>query len=215
MVKKNFLGGLKLLLVPLFIMVLGISSTCYARTTLTNEEAEYLWNYFFKDTYNEEVYCNEYNNFTEGEQNEKQIMPIDYVTFQTYFNANNDIEITENTYFFINYWGTNTLNTKKVVFYIYNFNNTIDNTLPYLYLKFTNPELLTIYAIDDDKNYVTHQGRKFNIEYYTPSDIRFSNFTTNSISTSGKTFKVKNTNSLWNKSNSNYTTTLSPLSRYN
>ena len=145
------------------LMLLGLFSTCYARTTLTDEEAEYLWNYFTKDTFNNEVSNNNYNNFYYTSSSLKKYSVIDYKSFQSYFNSNNEFSIDDHTYFFALYGSD--------ILYIYwwNFNNTISGTLPYLYLHFNNDnDSVDIYAIDDNKNYVMLKGGSLQVKnFYT------------------------------------------------
>lgn len=190
--KKKFLGGYGLLFGVLFCLFLGfLSTTCYARTTLTDDEAEYLWNYFTQDTYDDKVTDNEYRNLFRNKYfGLKGSIYSDYTNFMNYFNTNNTLDISENTYFFFVYDNPNSY------IYWYNFNIANSNDLPYLYLRFRpnitgshNEHGIEIYAIEDNKTYTSVTGRRCTV-YLDPNGLYFSNYSNDTITTSRKNFTL-------------------------
>lgn len=189
------------------LMLLGLFSTCYAKTTLTDEEAEYLWNYFTKDTFNNEVSNNNYNNFYYTSSSLKKYSVVDYKSFQSYFNSTNEFSIDEHTYFFALF------DTNILYIYWWNFNNTISGTLPYLYLHFNNDsDSVDIYAIDDNKNSTILKGGSLQVKNFYTGNPVFTSYATNTISQNGKTNVFKLNSKNFNVNNENYTNTFNPIS---
>lgn len=164
MKKKIYLGGLKVLLLPLFIMLLGMFSTCYARTTLTDDEAEYLYNYLFNYTYSNTNNLPNYINFLGSNNgqclaNKNSVYQEGVESFKNQFNTLNTLEIDPNkTVFWVSCWGKSDTNL------IYgNFNNGKNNDLPHLYFRFRNNNSGYLYlrAIDDNKQELS----TYNVSY--------------------------------------------------
>lgn len=153
MVKKNYLGGLKVLLLPLFIMLLGTFSTCYARTTITDDEAEYIYRYLFTTTYDNNIYVNFFSTVG-GNVYKSSAYQNGVQAFKNFFNANNTLDFNPNSTIF---WLRNYGGLSNCTIYYANFNNGKIDGLPHLYLDFnpSNTNSIHIGAIDDNKDFVT------------------------------------------------------------
>lgn len=118
--KLKKIGYLKLLLLLLFSMVFATSSTCYARTTLTDDEAQYVWEYLMGDEYQNDIdNFGTFNLYSTGSGVHSRTINHDYNAFKTYFNANNTIDINTDTTAFIIRRNDST----NYVMWVVNFNN--------------------------------------------------------------------------------------------
>lgn len=158
--KKKYPFGFVILLGLLSMLLFSTSSVCYASTTLTDDEGQYLWNYMCTPFYSGDVFGGYRRNFLKesgysASQIDKSSLTDSFINF---FNNNNDLDISQKTWFFSVHTSINTI---KI--YYFNFNNTMSNDLPYLALNFSNFnwqfKKINICALDDNKNSVSHTGR--------------------------------------------------------
>ena len=110
MVKKKFHGGYGLLFGVLCCLFVGFSSTsCYARTTLTYDEGEYIINYIFSNIYDNSSYT-QLNSYNINSVYTKSYFAIDNVkinSFLDYFNNYNTVDIDVNsTLFWIRFYSS-------------------------------------------------------------------------------------------------------------
>lgn len=176
--KKKYLGKLSLFYGLLFCLLLGFSFTsCYASTTmLTRNQAEYIYDYIFKTTYDSNSYVN-LNHYPEYYVKSKSSLYQDGVnSLLNNFNNYNDLPISENnTIFWVRFYNNN-----DFVLYWGNFNNSKGNdSLDYLYIKFNPNDATKInllaynpYNQTINTNY-SIRAMKFDVN---SSRLSFSNF---------------------------------------
>lgn len=196
--KKKFHGGLKVLLLLLFTMLLGMSSTCYASTTLSDSEAEYIFDYLFKNTYQDLVGADYYN--FRGASSSTSISRYNFEQSYTYFmntfNTNNTIEVNPLNTIFLTTWSSSTSG------YLYwaNFNlsaGTDDLSHLYFYCWSNSGKKVGILGIDSSESTTSNEvygGRcKFT---YSNNSFAFTEFNNNfKISPSGTNLRTNITSS--------------------
>ena len=207
--RKKYLGGFYTLFVMLLLLLLSTSTTCYARTTLTEEEAEYIYKYIFSTEYTTQERI-ELNNGTGAVYTiwKSDVYQDGVQGFLTWFNENNTLDINPDTtiFWYRQYAGN------SGSFYYANFNNSkpYGNDYPFLYLHFnpgftTGTHQLEFLAVDDDKNIVSNYGIKAFTCNFSSLTISFSNMTDatlgNSLTSYG--YRWATVQSTWNDENIN------------
>lgn len=181
--KKKFPGGLTLFFGVLFSLLFVFSSTsCFARTTLTDDEANYIYDYIFKNTYN-----SNYLNFTSSDLYsyvKNTIFQEGASGFKTWFNNNNTLDIDTNSTIF---WFRVYSNTSGAL-YFGNFNNSKpgNDDLPFFYIHF-NPSKSTqleFLAIDDNKQPVSNYGIRAIDMNFNSSSITYTQYRNSTVGTS-------------------------------
>lgn len=170
--KKKYPGGLKVLLLPLFIILLGMFSTCYA-----NVSEEYV-NYsidLLRDNYTNSntSYQNNFRTYLNNLTNEQRFYI--YNTINNYLTANNLSDITDyNIIFIARYSNTSPSYRFDVVI----FNNTAPNGYENLGFYLWGSTKVTIYKDNSSTNNFYHI--RFNIQDITQNN--FYTYSTNSSS---------------------------------
>lgn len=199
--KKKFHGKLSLFYGLLFCLLLGsLSTSCYARTTLTDDEAEYIWNYFFTTDYNDNYLVN-FNSVSDNSllyRFPKSSAFNGVTAFKNWFNQNNTLEINPyTTYFWVRHSREYNNTYRKVFFYYGNFvtgSGTDNLNHLYFWVNPNNTSQTRIYCIDDDKNYITGVNNNVfaidmdfysdsvslsflrNVTFYNPDTISSTNY---------------------------------------
>lgn len=196
MFKKKYHGGLKLSLSLLFIMLLSMCSTCYASTTISQNEGEYIFKYLFTNHYINETITNlngSTSNTTFSRISENNTYISDFITW---FNNNNTLDISENTTFFY-YRQINSTNG-QILYGNYNNSKPGNSELPFLYIYFNNSSSLNFYAIDDSNQLLRHEIRAFDVTT-TSNGFTYSSMRTTYTGTSLQaSFYWRNKNIYWN-----------------
>lgn len=196
--KKKYLGRSSLLFGLLLFLLLGFSSTtCYARTELTDDEATYIWNYLVSNQYSENIdngtIYNGYFTSSNTSINRKDVSS-NIQNFKSYFNNNNTLDFNINNLIVISRW-YNYSTSYEVDLYFYNCNNTFSDSLDYLYIeKNQNTDNFSIKAYNPDNNTTgTINGVRLNI-YINPSmsTFTFRGFNNTSAGTLPFIFKLTN-----------------------
>lgn len=159
--RKKFHGGLKQLLLPLFIMLLGLFSTSYAVTNIPQDKANYIIEHSFKYDTTEMLYPNLWYSNDLNYRLRAQINLDNFkTTFRNAFNSNNTLDFRDDFNNFLGYWACYRQGNNYQLWFFYtntvNYGKFGDNN--HVYLKFgtnyNNDLRLAIYFIDDNKNIV-------------------------------------------------------------
>lgn len=152
MFKKKFHGGLKVLLLLLFIMLLGFCSTSYATTNMSDDAIEYLFDCIFSKEM--DIYNSNLRMLSIGNSYSTKIALTNYdsqkSTFVNYVKNNVNFEFNKlNSVVFVFY------SSSDIYLNFVNINNSHSNTLPFLYLQFqntSNNKQLTLKFIESQSN---------------------------------------------------------------
>lgn len=173
MVKKKCLGGLKLLLSLLFIMLLGICSTCFASETFTpiTNMTPYIWNQIIEKMDEAIPYYQSYNNSITNFETFKSNMDVDVIcsTFNNYMTGK-QIDYFENCVFII----VRTNNNFQLR--IAQNNNTHHESYPFIYLWQRSSSEIDVQYCNDSGT--TVNGKPFYIiDFNTNGNISFTSTT--------------------------------------
>lgn len=176
--KKKYLIGFYILFLMLFVLLLGSFSTCCAvtKTTLTDDEAQYLYNNTFTSQYYGAISPTTSSNYvTISSYNHWQ-------TFQSLFNQKNSIDLQYGNVFFIPmFW-----NSSSGWLLVVNANAGKNGNLPHLYAEFGNPisggkRTIKFHFIDDngifvDETQISYAEFSMSSGSFTLSDFYSTSF---------------------------------------
>lgn len=209
--RKKYLG-IKMVVLLLFLLLnlFEFSTTCYARTQITQEEAEYICNSFWYYKESPRIYNNliSVNQIIVPSQN--FYSQNNAIAFMNYFNQNNTLDFNSNNILFFNKMERGTsypyAYSGTIYYAIMNFGK-YDN-LPHLLIQFGSPNNyrnypLELYSVDDDKNIIEYEIKAIN--YNFNNGLTFTGTTTSNLNTP-KGVKFMQEQLTWNKSNTNSST---------